>query len=149
MVEGPVAVSVTAEASKVPPLLLTTFFVSVSEGSFVLVKVHARFAPDAVAVVFKTSVAVVAVAAGLKVTFAAAVPVQTPDVATHPAGMVSVRVVATAFFRRILVAPETAVPATVVVIVSVPKPLLPLKENAPMPPLVTFESVTRADFNKG
>jgi hypothetical protein len=62
-------------------------------GSLVLVKVQTSVLPDAVAVVLRTRVAVVAVAAGLKVTLAPAVPLQMPLVAVQPAGMVSVMVV--------------------------------------------------------
>ena len=83
----------------------------------VLVIVQFRTLPAAVAVVLRTSVAVVGVAKGVNVTLPAAVPVQVPDVANQPVGMVSVMVVVVAAAAKVCTAPETPVPAKVVLIV--------------------------------
>lgn len=104
----------------------------------VLVNVQTSELAAAVAAAFRTIVAVVAVAAGLKLTLAEPVPVHEPAVASQPAGIVSVRVVVVSAVVRVIIAPLAAVAAAVVLIVSVPKPLLPLNENVPTPPLVIF-----------
>ena len=112
--------------------------------NLVLVNVQASTLPAAVAVLSKTNVAVVAVAGGLNVTLAAAVPVQVADDAIQPVGMISVMVVAVPAAVSVLVTPGTPVPDVVVEIVSVPKPLSPLKMKSPKPPLLILVSVTVA-----
>ena len=112
-----------------------------SASTNVLVNVQANTLPAAVAVVFKTRVAVVAVARGVNVTLPAAVPVQVADAAAQPAGIVSVMVVTVPDAVSVLVTPVTPVPDAVVEIVSVPKPLSPLNVKSPIPPLLILLSV--------
>ena len=65
-------------------------------------------------------------------------PVQVPELTCQPAGTVSVIVVVVAAAARLFTAPLAGVLAVVVVMLSVPKPLSPLKLNVPIAPTVVL-----------
>lgn len=123
-----------------PPLLILLIVIA---GRAVLVKVHAILEPGAVAAASSTTDP----AARLGVN---APPVPRPvhliPVVANPGFGVSVIVVAIDAAVRVCKAAETAVPAVTVAIVCDATPFVPLKVNAPTPPLLTLLKVTTGSF---
>jgi hypothetical protein len=71
-------------------------------------------------------------------------PVHVADASEKPVGMDSVIVVGVEVAVSVLDVPKTAVPETVVMIVSEPKPLLPLNVKGPTPPFDILRKATLA-----
>jgi hypothetical protein len=122
-----------------PPVPPLETFVSVTVGRRPFVTVQAMADPGAICAAVKSIAPVVVFTVGW---VPPPVPVQVTLTSCHPAGMVSVMVVAVETAVSVCVAPVTPVPETVVVMVWLVQPFVPVNVKPPVPPFETFVSVT-------